>query len=211
MGLFDSLKLRKERKQEELHKQEKAARAQTEAARREALLQEVRLEYERERASYKTDSGISAADAEDYFQKALIAYDKDYRGKEAFAYFEKAALGGHPRAAYYLGIMYNGNYGPSGYNTVDFNGKKEAVLKWFTAAALLGHSEAAFLLGTIYHDDMQETENSDEYYALERNALKWCSAAADIGLAPRANYNIESYLSGGSLYATGNDPYIKKS
>ena len=218
MGLIRWWKKRKKQKEEEIKKQEEeikkqeeADRKQRELTRRKNLLHEVRIELEQERKNHKIDTSISSSDIDAYFQKALDAHAQKQGAKVAFTYFEKAALGGHKRAPYCLGLLYHMNYGPDGYETVSYEDKKENIIKWFTMAAIYGHPEAAYLLGEIYHDDMQNAETPEEYNALERNALKWCSMAADTGLARWAEVDIERYLLGQKLYRNPNSPYIKKS
>ena len=118
----------------------------------------------------------SAAD----FQKGQDAYDaEDYA--TALAEFMPLAEARHPKAQFYLGLMYSNGYGVP-------KNKKEAV-RWYRLGAEAGDAQSQRVLGHSYKSGSGVLQDYEE-------AVKWYRLSAEAGDS-YAQYSL------GQMYAEG--------
>jgi len=132
------------------------------------------------------DDSADPEEAEALFQEAMDLYreggrDDDYEA--AFERMREAALKGHVKAMFYVGLMYKFGTG------TDEEGPNEyAAADWFSTAALRDHRESQYMLATHY---MKEC-NGNSIYSDYQRAMKWYARAAAQG-HPDAKAALKKY------------------
>ena len=132
------------------------------------------------------DDDADPTEAEALFQEAMDLYREGGRNDDYETAFERmrdAALKGHVKAMFYVGLMYK-----FGTGTNEDGPNESAAADWFSTAALRGHRESQYLLATYYMNESGGLTDSYEY----QHAMKWYARAAEQG-HPDAKVALRKY------------------